>query len=323
MSNRRREPMTSDLGLERWVAELLGGPVELVALVGDVSPRRYLRVSGRGVMVAVHPGQERQAMSRFVRTTELLAAAGVRVPRVVAQDEHRGWLLVEDLGPLTLYESTLGPALEVRVAQAAEVARRIASLDRATVGVLSPPLDREVLAAEVARTIAVALRPLGLLETDEEGALTSAVGRLCARLGEKLHPIHRDFMVRNLVPLDGEVGVLDHQDLRLGPAEYDLASLLTDSLLVDGACRARLERELVPASDRARWSAAVAQRSLKIIGTFVSFAERGSRRHLVLVPRALATLARVAPEVPELTPWTSRFASWQAEIVPRLGLQPE
>jgi aminoglycoside/choline kinase family phosphotransferase len=263
-------------------------------------------------------------MSRFVRTTQLLAAVEVRVPRVVAQDLPRGWLLVEDLGPLTLYEASLaGPALEVRVAQAAEVARRIASLDAASVGALSPPLDREVLEAEVARTVAVALRPLGLLDTREEALLSTAVAHLCARLGETLRPIHRDFMVRNLVPLEGEVGVLDHQDLRLGPAEYDLASLLTDSLLVDGACRARLERELVPVSDRARWSAAVAQRSLKIIGTFVSFAERGSRRHLVLVPRALATLARIAPEVPELTPWTLRFASWEAAIVPRLGLEVE
>nr|HPK65586.1 phosphotransferase [Thermoanaerobaculia bacterium] len=45
---------------------------------------------------------------------------------------------------------------------------------------------------------------------------------------------HRDYMVRNLLPVgDGEVaavGVIDHQDLRLGPPWYDLASLCNDSL---------------------------------------------------------------------------------------------
>ena len=45
-------------------------------------------------------------------------------------------------------------------------------------------------------------------------------------------PCHRDFMVRNLMPLRGRRGlvVLDHQDLRLGPPLYDLASLLNDTL---------------------------------------------------------------------------------------------
>ena len=63
-------------------------------------------------------------------------------------------------------------------------------------------------------------------------ALRAALDTLCASLGDEPPvPCHRDFMVRNLMPLpNGALVVLDHQDLRLGPPLYDLASLLNDTL---------------------------------------------------------------------------------------------
>ena len=40
---------------------------------------------------------------------------------------------------------------------------------------------------------------------------------------------HRDFHSRNLMPHGGELVWIDFQDARMGPATYDLASLLRDS----------------------------------------------------------------------------------------------
>jgi aminoglycoside/choline kinase family phosphotransferase len=118
-------------------------------------------------------------------------------------------------------------------------------------------------------------------------------------------------MARNLMPLeeDGRAAlvVLDHQDLRLGPPAYDLASLLNDTLFPPP----ELEERLLA---RAGWSApakrqgyhrTAAQRSLKAIGTYASFANRGARRHLPLIAptlrRALAHLAYL-PEAEPLLP---------------------
>src|SRR5260370_24078577 len=96
-------------------------------------------------------------------------------------------------------------------------------------------------------------------------------------------------MARNLMPLPGgAVGVLDHQDLRLGPPAYDVASLLNDTLFPP----AEIEQELLvatpSATPRAAYHLAAAQRTFKAVGTYASFARRGAPRHLPLIPPTLA-----------------------------------
>jgi aminoglycoside/choline kinase family phosphotransferase len=104
------------------------------------------------------------------------------------------------------------------------------------------------------------------------------------------------------------VGVLDHQDLRLGPPAYDLASLLNDTLFPPPAVEAELLRRAAPsAAARERYHRAAAQRTLKAVGTYAAFARRGMERHLPLISptlgRGLAHLARTpegAPLAPDL-----------------------
>ena len=115
---------------------------------------------------------------------------------------------------------------------------------------------------------------------------------ICANLDAET-PItcHRDFMVRNLMPLpDGGLIVLDHQDLRPGPPAYDVASLLNDTLFPPPQMEAVLLEEALLARmrvDRLSYHRAAAQRTLKAVGTYTSFALRGAGRHLPLVPPTL------------------------------------
>ena len=43
--------------------------------------------------------------------------------------------------------------------------------------------------------------------------------------------VHRDYMARNLMVSDGQLGVLDFQDAVYGPITYDIASLMRDAFL--------------------------------------------------------------------------------------------
>src|SRR5262249_24021197 len=73
------------------------------------------------------------------------------------------------------------------------------------------------------------------------------------------------------------VGVLDHQDLRLGPPAYDLASLLNDTLFPTPEVEAAFLAELAPGpEERLRYHRAAAQRTLKAVGTYAAFARRGA-----------------------------------------------
>ena len=90
-------------------------------------------------------------------------------------------------------------------------------------------------------------------------------------------------MARNLVPVrsapEPVLAVLDHQDLRLAPPAYDVASLCNYSLYPPPDVVARV---LGPV-EKESYHRASAQRTLKIIGTFVSFAHQGCDRYLELV----------------------------------------
>ncbi len=216
-------------------------------------------------------------------------------------------MALEDAGEQTLYELREEP-LEDRLVwfeRAVDTSLRIARLDPAEVGRLNPRLDGAWLRRELQQTVDSYLAPADLLgDKPTRRRIESALDRLCTTLGEAPPaPCHRDFMCRNLVPAGCELIVLDHQDLRLGPPGYDLASLLNDSFYPPPSVeQVLLARAKVDPVDYHR---AAAQRTLKAIGTFATFAARGSDRHLPLIPptlaRSLTHLAH-APETEQLAP---------------------
>jgi len=282
-----------------------GGSIAIEALTGDVSPRRYYRVtSGRArAIAAIYPPDLRPVAARFRRTSDLLAGAGVRVPAILGVDEEGGLMLLEDVGAETLFDwrarswSALAPYLQASFA----AARRVRQVDPEAVAALLPPLDAAALERELALTWDAFLLPHDLVAGEElRRRLRDCLESLCAALeAEGLVPCHRDFMARNLVPLAGEleVAVLDHQDLRLGPRAYDAASLCNDSLYPpDETIGQLLGAEL---HHSAGYHRAVVQRTLKIVGTFASFARRGERRYLPLVAPSLARCLAHLAVLPE------------------------
>jgi aminoglycoside/choline kinase family phosphotransferase len=294
-----------------WAVRQLGWSPPVENLPGDLSPRRYRRLVGSGYLLATHPAEDLESLKRFVQTTTLLERVGVRVPRLRNVDVEAGWLLVEDLGARTLFEAApTAAALEQFLDQAVGCTVRISSLDLTRETTLLTPLGPEALMAELDKTIGVGLVPLGYLPAGQVGEFRASLVALCERITRKMVPAHRDFMIRNLVPLDDGVGVLDHQDLRLAPAAYDLASLLVDSVVLEPETRSRLEGRLIGPELRAQWLGVASQRCLKILGTFLGFAARGVPRHLPLCRETFVQLARLGPEVPELERWSGDLEAW-------------
>jgi N-acetylmuramate 1-kinase len=301
----RGEHDRTELG--EWLAGTGFDLREIQPLAGDVSPRRYERLTagdGTTAILALYPADHRATCVRFARTTAILAGAGVPVPRVLAADCERGWMLLQDLGEQTLAELRDRPWRELAAyfEKAATLAARIAALPLDVVRDLNPPLDGALMLRELAQTRQLFLEPQGLLPPL---ALDAALEDLCGELAaDPPVPCHRDYMARNLVPegADG-VAVLDHQDLRLGPPAYDLASLLNDTLFPPRGLERRLVDAAFPtAAGRLRYHRAAAQRTLKAIGTYAAFARRGSSRHLPLIAPTLRRFLRHFASVPEGAP---------------------
>lgn len=278
----------------------------LVSLPGDVSPRRYARVElevGGTAILALYPPEIAPVCARFARSAALLDGAGVRTPRILTADCAAGWMLVEDLGPETLGDRRLQPweALAPYFTAALRALRRIRELPPLEVAALNPTLDAELLRRELEQTWEVFLAPNHLVEDAALAAdLQAALDELCAKIAiEPAVPCHRDFMVRNLIPIGSrEVAVLDHQDLRLGPPLYDLASLLNDTIFPPAEAEDSLLETLTP-TERTTLHRTAAQRTLKAVGTYASFARRGATRHLPLIAPTLAACLRHLGQVPE------------------------
>ncbi len=310
----------------RPVRDALAGagwaPVSFEPLAGDVSARRYARLrlaSGERRIVCSYPDEMKDVAARFVGSADLLASVAVPTPRLHDYSlQPPVWVLQEDLGPRTLYQrwmeggSGADSDLSRRLAEARELIGRIQRLPLDPVRALgSPPLDGDLLKFELDQAWERFLEPQGLVaDPGLAKQLRSVCSALCERLDSAARvPCHRDFMARNLMlraeaaARDGgpeELVVIDHQDLRLGPPSYDLASLLNDTLTLS----ARERRRQLPAahmdSDRMlQYVAATAQRTLKIAGTFAYFATVGSDRYLRLIPPALRRFLDALEALPE------------------------
>src|SRR5258706_2194763 len=99
-----------------------------------------------------------------------------------------------------------------------------------------------------------------------------------------------------------------------------MASLLNDPLSPTPEVEAAFLAELAPSLEaRLRFHRAAAQRTLKAVGTYASFARRGATRHLPLIPPTLSRFVKNFSRLPEGEPVAGRLAAtwshvWRDEL---------
>jgi aminoglycoside/choline kinase family phosphotransferase len=149
------------------------------------------------------------------------------------------------------------------------------------------------------------------VDGEERAEIRAGFAGLCREIASWPRVLcHRDFHSRNLMLHRGVLHWIDFQDARMGPATYDLASLLRDAYvslpedLVDELGDA-FRREAVPheAPDvfARRLELVSVQRNLKALGTFGFMATARQRLHyLQYVDGTLANARRNLLRHPEL-----------------------
>ncbi|MBY0430030.1 MAG: phosphotransferase [Rhodospirillales bacterium] len=271
-------------------------------LAGDASFRRYDRLeaaTGRAVLMDAPPPKE--DVRPFIAIARHLLDLGFSAPRILAADEERGLLLLEDLGDDT-YTRLLARGGDEAALYALAVDVLAALNARAdAIPCDCPAYDDERLLAE-ALLLTEWYAPAALGEALPDTAIQAyaeawkSLFPIARRMPETL--VLRDFHVDNLLllPRDGleACGLLDFQDAVAGPLTYDLMSLLEDARRdIDPALvSAMRERYLaaLPHLDRqaftASWAVLAAQRHAKVIGIFTRLHRRdGKPQYLGHIPR--------------------------------------
>ncbi len=314
---------------QRWLGALASEhglrPETLRPASADASFRRYLRLDARGgsrIVMDAPPAKE--DCRPFVKVAQLMAEAGLNVPRVLAWDEPQGFMLLDDLGTRTMIEAVgTEPTRETQRLYLRAVDALVAWQAASRPGVL-PPYDQALLARELAlfpdwylqqhRGVAVQ----GELRTRLDGLFQLIIER---NLASPAVYVHRDFMPRNLMmpadPAEPRLGVLDFQDAVHGPITYDIASLMRDAFLswdeefvLDITVRywqAAQKAGLPVDADFGEFYRAVEwmglQRHLKVAGIFARLTLRdGKPRYLADAPRFIGYIRATASRYRELAP---------------------
>jgi len=214
-------------------------------LSGDGSDRRWFRIraNDQSLILADHrirngiAGQPSE-VDAFIHIGQHLYNQGIPVPRIFYSDPFSGLVYLEDLGDthlqtiikgetdtgkvIGLYQKVIGHLVSMSVDGSRSFDPRWTWQ--------TPAYDKQLILERECRYFVDALLNgyLGMEIGFDDLAI--AFGRVADQALEYADAgfMHRDFQSRNIMVKDEKVYFIDFQGGRLGPLQYDLASLLTD-----------------------------------------------------------------------------------------------
>lgn len=309
--------------LKEWLASVPATkvlPESIRPASSDASFRRYFRVDAPDgtTYIAMDAPPPQEDVRPFIHVADVFGQTGASVPKVLAQDVERGFLLLSDLGTTTyLHQLTQDSAHKLYI-DAIDSLVLIQAQSRPDV---LPEYDRALLHRELM------LFPdwyvgkhLGVTLTDKQTETLNKVfdTLLANNLAQPQVYVHRDYHSRNLMVLpQGNPGILDFQDAVYGPITYDLVSLLRDAyiqwdeeMVLDWAIRywERAKRAGLPVSHDIDsfyrdFEFMGLQRHLKVLGIFARLYHRdGKDGYLKDMPLVMEYTRKAAGRYKALAP---------------------
>jgi tRNA threonylcarbamoyl adenosine modification protein YjeE len=272
------------------------------------------------------------ALARGLRDRNLSA------PEILYADPARGLIVMEDLGEARIVEGEPPAPIEARYEAAVDV---LISLHRRKLPEtlpVAPQLDHRLPRYDIDAFLIEAellldwyLPSVGAPPSDDAREYFAVLWRKALEPALAAQPtwVLRDYHSPNLLWLAdrddvARIGVLDFQDALIGPAAYDVASLLQDArvdvpetmemALLSRYVRARLgdDRNFDTAGFTRLYATLAAQRATKILGIFARLDRRdGKPQYLRHMPRLWNYLQRALAH-PALAP----LQDWYATNVP-------
>ena len=288
----------------------------------DASFRRYFRAStAHDSFVVMDAPPESEEIEPFIAISGAIGNVGAHTPKIFAQDIPRGFLLLEDLGIRTyldelpenapkLYSEAISALLSIQTGHLQEP------------GFDLPEYDETRLKDEMSLfDIWFINKHLGIeISTESQQALQATKALLVREcLAQPQVWVHRDYHSRNLmVTDDNSPGVIDFQDMVLGPIAYDLASIFKDCYIewprqqqlqwlreYHSLVHSKLSISPFSFDQLVRWyDMAGLQRHLKVLGIFCRLYYRDNKSNYL---KDLPLVAKYTLEAIELYPELSGF----------------
>ncbi|HET9903691.1 MAG TPA: tRNA (adenosine(37)-N6)-threonylcarbamoyltransferase complex ATPase subunit type 1 TsaE [Xanthobacteraceae bacterium] len=348
------ERMRSLIAFKRFLQEAGYAEAERIPIQGDASTRIYERLKrgphGAILMIAprrpdgppVRNGRPYSAIAHlaedvvpFVALARALRARGLSAPDIYAADLAEGLLILEDLGTEPIVSGNPPEPVMDRYAAAVDALTALHAQVMPDTLPVAPGVDYRIPPYDLdALMIEVELLPEWYLPHQGSELAADAREEFVGLWQEALRPaaaaqrvwVLRDFHSPNLLWLPdragvARVGILDFQDAVMGPAAYDLVSLLQDARVdVPPAAEDALLGRYMKARHAAGrqfdmpefvnlYALMGAQRATKILGIFARLDRRDGKPHYLRhLPRVWRNLRRSLsdPTLASLKKWYDR-----------------
>ncbi len=303
MSSGLKGRMSLDQTALQRVSEFLqlsGDASQIQQLTPDASTREFFRVpyKNRTAIACVYPEPIDESLPQ-IDVTGLFLACGLPVAEIFATDFANGIVVHEDFGDQILRD-VLADGTEERgyIDDAIELIARIQAGTEKSFEMDSIAsrlkFDTEKLGWELDffRTHYFGSLRKKVLKSSVSKSLTAEFSELAAEIERYSNVLtHRDFHAANLMVFGSGLKIIDHQDARIGPASYDLVSLLLDRIetiptreFLDTKMEyLQMKRQaagLKPVPDlQYEFELVTIQRCLKAIGTFSNQAGNFGKSH--------------------------------------------
>jgi aminoglycoside/choline kinase family phosphotransferase len=304
-------------------------------LAGDGSDRRFYRLLGSPTAVLLFhplpPGGKVNENDSYYQIGRHLKAQGVPVPEIYTYCRGESWMLLEDLGDISLEAAIKRESLESQVQHWYRQALKIL-VDMQIKGKEgfdstwcfdTPVLHRPFLwERECGYFVRAFLNNYLQLQTTMEDLAPDFERLLTGALPPgPNYFLHRDYQSRNLFITNGRLRVIDFQGGRLGPLGYDLAALLIDpyvglsptwqqELLGYYLDLVKTRVEVDSAAFREQYYYLALCRNLQILGAYGYLTKvKGKAYFARYIPTALEGLRRRLAERPGALPRLEALAS--------------
>lgn len=295
---------------------------------GDASVRAYYRVrhADGSTSVAMVMPETNYDEAAFLEIRGFLDDLDLPVPKIYGHFPDLGIVLIEDLGD-ELLENFVRNGDESRVRelyiQAVDILLEMVAKTRGFSSgcrAFDLAFDEVKLSEELQFFVTHFIGGLCRMEPPASALriLNEFFGALVNLIAAKPRVFaHRDYHSRNLIVNADRIVMIDFQDARMGPAQYDLASLLRDSYvdLPESLVHGLLEHYMDgfsagEALDRDRFRYAFdmtsLQRNIKALGTFGYQATvRKSVKYMSAIPRTARYVKANLAKYPELRKFQS------------------
>lgn len=310
--------------IQSWLNSEIGLDYDTIEPASaDASFRRYFRIrkqsSDPQSWIVMDAPPEHEDNERFIRCAATLRNCGLNAPEVKEQDLQQGFLLLSDLGATTYQDKLNNQTADWLYSDALAALLRLQN-DKQSISSY-PAYNSELLQDEMNlfEQWYVEHHLKTRLNEQQKSILSNTCQLLIDSACEQpLVLVHRDYHCRNLLVNDlDNPGVVDFQDMVVGPITYDLVSLLKDcyiewprervlTWLEDYRLKA-VQHGLIDDIAREKWVRWFdwmgAQRHLKVLGIFARLNYRdGKAQYLEDLPLVNRYLANTCQAYPELLP---------------------